>query len=87
MAFDEIPQRTQKAELSWLAEQGVKRILTHGGELSKPILANISHLKDIISWAKGQIEILPGGGITSTNCDFIAEKLNVQQVHGTKIVA
>ncbi len=86
MAFDEIPQRTQKAELSWLAEHGVKRILTHGGKLSEPILANISHLKEIISWAKGQIEILPGGGITSSNCDFIAEKLNVQQVHGTKIV-
>ncbi|MCT6903778.1 MAG: hypothetical protein M3Z48_11100, partial [Lactobacillus sp.] len=86
MAYDAIPLTEQEDELNWLANKGVKRILTHGGDLSIPILKTISHLKEIINWANGKIEILPGGGITAKNSTLIAERLQVDQLHGTKIV-
>ncbi|AWM75405.1 copper homeostasis protein CutC [Lactobacillus kullabergensis] len=86
MAFDDISNDKQKTELKWLADQGVKRILTHGGKLDKPILATILHLKEIIKWADDRIEILPGGGITTENGDLVGAELNVNQLHGTKIV-
>ena len=86
MAFDDISNDKQKTELNWLADQGVKRILTHGGKLDKPILATILHLKEIIKWANDRIEILPGGGITTENRDDIAKKLHLNELHGSKIV-
>ena len=86
MAFDDISNDKQKTELKWLADQGVKRILTHGGKLDKPILATILHLKEIIKWANDRIEILPGGGITTENSNLVSAELNVNQLHGTKIV-
>lgn len=86
MAFDDISNDKQKTELNWLADQGVKRILTHGGKLDKPILATILHLKEIIKWANDRIEILPGGGITTENRDDIAQKLQLNELHGSKIV-
>lgn len=86
MAFDDISNDKQKTELNWLADQGVKRILTHGGKLDKPILATIPHLKEIIKWANDRIEILPGGGITTENRDDIAKKLQLNELHGSKIV-
>lgn len=86
MAFDDISNDKQKTELNWLADQGVKRILTHGGKLDKPILATLPHLKEIIKWADDRIEILPGGGITTENRDDIAKKLQLNELHGSKIV-
>ena len=86
MAFDDISNDNQETELNWLADQGVKRILTHGGKLDKPILATIPHLKEIIKWANNRIEILPGGGITTENRDDIAKKLHLNELHGSKIV-
>lgn len=86
MAFDDISNDKQKTELNWLADQGVKRILTHGGKLYKPILATILHLKEIIKWANDRIEILPGGGITTENREDIAKKLQLNELHGSKIV-
>ena len=86
MAFDDITDDKQETELNWLADQGVKRILTHGGKLDKPILATLPHLKEIIKWADDRIEILPGGGITTENRDLVGAELNVNQLHGTKIV-
>lgn len=86
MAFDDISNDKQKTELNWLADQGVKRILTHGGKLDKPILATILHLKEIIKWANNRIEILPGGGITTENSNLVSAELNVNQLHGSKIV-
>lgn len=86
MAFDDISNDKQKTELNWLADQGVKRILTHGGKLDKPILATMLHLKEIIKWANDRIEILPGGGITTENSNLVSAELNVNQLHGTKIV-
>lgn len=86
MAFDQISEPIQRDELNWLIGQKVERILTHGGDLQFPIEDTITHLKEILNWSNGKIEILPGGGITTKNRDEIAEELNVNQLHGSKIV-
>lgn len=86
MAFDEIPKEQQPAAIQWLAEHGIDRILTHGGPLAEPIEQHLEHLKQLITWADGQLAILPGGGITKENAEKIAAELNIQEVHGTKVV-
>ncbi|MCZ2491828.1 copper homeostasis protein CutC [Dellaglioa carnosa] len=86
MAFDEIPSDAQLDALAWLAEHDIDRVLTHGGSLDKPIEETLPHLQEIIDWSNGLIKIVPGGGITADNVDTIAAKLNVKELHGTKIV-
>lgn len=86
MAFDEIPVSNQRDSINWLAKKGVKRILTHGGNLEKPISDNFAHLKELVDWAQNKIEILPGGGITTVNQNKIVQVLGVNQLHGTKVV-
>lgn len=86
MAFDEIPSDAQLDALAWLAEHDIDRVLTHGGSLDKPIEETLPHLQEIIDWSNGLIKIVPGGGITADNVDAIAAKLNVKELHGTKIV-
>ncbi|HJF19817.1 MAG TPA: copper homeostasis protein CutC [Enterococcus columbae] len=87
MAFDAIDKEKQFEAIDWLVEHGVTRILTHGGLLDTPIEENLEHLKALIDYANQRITILPGGGITFQNAEAIAEKLNVKELHGTKIVA
>ena len=86
MAFDAIPKDKQFAALDWLAEHGVKRILTHGGSASETIQEHFEWLKELVDYAGDRIEILPGGGITTENRNEIVEKLGVNQLHGTKVV-
>ena len=86
MAFDAIPKDKQFATLDWLAEHGVKRILTHGGSASETIQEHFGWLKELVDYAGDRIEILPGGGITTKNRNEIVEKLGVSQLHGTKVV-
>ena len=86
MAFDAIPKDKQFATLDWLAEHGVKRILTHGGSASETIQEHFGWLKELVDYAGDRIEILPGGGITTENRNEIVEKLGVNQLHGTKVV-
>ncbi len=86
MAFDQIPAEAQFEEMDWLIEQNVSRILTHG-RLGGDITDHIHRLNDLIQYAAGRIEILPGGGINYQNLPFLAEKLQTNQFHGTKIVA
>ena len=86
MAFDELDFAEQKKAIDWAVERGFERILTHGGPLSVPIDEALTHLKKLIAYADGRITILPGGGITHENCDRIAQALNVNQLHGSKIV-
>ena len=86
MAFDHISAEAQFEEMDWLIEQNVSRILTHG-ELGGDITDNLDRLNDLIQYAAGRIEILPGGGINYQNLPFLAEKLQTNQFHGTKIVA
>ena len=86
MAFDAIPKDKQFAALDWLAEHGVRRILTHGGSASETIQEHFGWLKELVGYAGDRIEILPGGGITTENRNEIVEKLGVNQLHGTKVV-
>lgn len=86
MAFDEIPSEAQLDALAWLTEHDIDRVLTHGGPLETPIEETLPHLQEIIDWSNGLIKIVPGGGITADNVDEIATKLNVKELHGSKIV-
>ncbi|MGR3741498.1 copper homeostasis protein CutC [Companilactobacillus sp. DQM5] len=85
MAFDAIQEENQLSTVDWLIEHNVKRILTHGDNLDRPL--NIDKLKKIIAYSEAKdIDILPGGGITYENADEISNKLNVPYLHGTKII-
>ncbi|MBM6775177.1 copper homeostasis protein CutC [Olsenella profusa] len=86
MAFDALPADEQLSAIDWLAEQGVERILTHGGAAGTPIADNLDRLRAFVERAAGRITILPGGGITWENAEAIAVELGVSEVHGTKIV-
>lgn len=86
MAFDAIPVEKQFDAIDWLAEHGVQRILTHGGDLSLSIEETLPHLKELVDYAKDRILILPGGGITNENADAIQNYLGVSELHGSKIV-
>lgn len=85
MAFDQISRENQKAELDWLIENKVTRILTHGG-LEGTVSDNAAWLKELMEYADGRIEILVGGGVTHENWETLAEILPTDQFHGTKIV-
>ncbi|WP_075983330.1 copper homeostasis protein CutC [Bacillus massilinigeriensis] len=85
MAFDHISPGNQLKAIDWLVEQGVNRILTHGGLLDTNIEDNLVRLKEYIDYADGRIIILPGGGITNKNLHLIASALNIREAHGTKI--
>ena len=84
-AFDHIPKAFQKEEMDWLIEQGVTRILTHGG-LGGTVFDHVDWLKELMEHANGKIEILVGGGVTYENRAELAELLPTDQFHGTKIV-
>lgn len=86
MAFDVLDNKAQFSALDELAKLGVERILTHGGPAGTPILDNVSHLRELVSYAAGRLIILPGGGITWQNAGEVADALGVHEVHGTRIV-
>lgn len=86
MAFDAIPAEEQLAALDWLAEHGVRRILTRAGNSETPLEERFARYKEFLNYAAGRIEILPGGGIDLGNRDLFLEKLGVTQLHGTKVV-
>ncbi|HFI0272922.1 TPA: copper homeostasis protein CutC [Streptococcus suis] len=84
MAFDQIPRSRQFEAIDWLAAHGVTRILTRGN-LSGCALENIDWLNEIVTYAKGKIQILIGGGLTVNNVPELVNKLPIDQVHGTKL--
>lgn len=86
MAFDHIKPEYQFEAIDWLVRHRVPRILTHGGNLHTSIESNLQRLKEYVEYAAGRIIIMPGGGITDRNVDFVTKKLKIHEVHGTKIV-
>ncbi|WP_404327960.1 copper homeostasis protein CutC [Companilactobacillus paralimentarius] len=86
MAFDALAEDNKKSTINWLVDHDVDRILTHGGPLTTPIDQTIDKIKEYVDYAAGRITILPGGGVNYQNCDTIAEKLGVKEVHGTKVI-
>lgn len=85
MAFDHIIGDHLSA-IKELRKIGITRILTHGGLLETKIEDNISTLKSYIKEAENEIQILPGGGITTKNRETISQATGAKQLHGTKIV-
>lgn len=75
MAFDEIKSHLQFAAIDWLAEQGVTRILTHGGAKNQPIESHLARLQEYIQYAGDRIGILLGGGINATNLNRVHKML------------
>ena len=86
VVFGCLPPEDQLPAIDWLADQGVERILTHGGAAGTPIAGTLGRLRAYIERAAGRIVILPGGGITWENAEDVAAELGVSEVHGTKIV-
>lgn len=86
MAFDSIKDVYQEQALIWLADHGVKRVLTHGGPLQLPIEITLPHLQTLCQLAPANLQILPGGGVTAQNCRIVAQALGVSELHGSRIL-
>lgn len=82
MAFDEIENKKEAIDI--LVDIGIDRILTKGGEKNAP--SNLEVLKELIEYANNRIIVMPGGGITSENRDYIKNYTNAEELHGSKIV-
>ncbi|TYR81566.1 copper homeostasis protein CutC [Priestia megaterium] len=82
VAFDEIEDK--KAAINLLADMGVERILTKGGQESA--LHNLPALKTLIAYADNRIVIMPGGGVNHSNLEMVAAQTGAAELHGTKIV-
>jgi len=82
MAFDEIEDKKKAIDI--LVELNINRILTKGGVLSAP--NNLQSIKELINYAGNRIIIMPGGGITKDNKDYIIRETGALELHGTKIV-
>lgn len=86
MAFDLIPQEDQKAAIDTLIDYGFVRILLHGSAERGNIFDNVAHIKSLVDYADGRIEIMVGGGVTAENCHKICQLTGTSIVHGTKII-
>ena len=86
MAFDELSEEDQLEAIDWLSQAGVTRILTRAGVSGDSLEKRFAHYHRILEYAKGKIEILPGGGIDLDNRQTFIEQLGVTQLHGTKVV-
>ncbi|EAF5658044.1 copper homeostasis protein CutC [Listeria innocua] len=85
MAFDELVETEKLPAIDWLVEQGVTRILTHGGEGTKLPEETFVHWRKYIDYAAGRIIILPGGGIKSHNLEWITKETGAAEIHGTDL--
>ena len=86
MAFDELSDEDQLEAIDWLSQASVTRILTRAGVSSDSLEKRFAHYHRILEYAKGKIEILPGGGIDLDNRQTFIDQLGVTQLHGTKVV-
>ena len=86
MAFDELSEEDQLEAIDWLSQAGVNRILTRAGVSGDSLEKRFAHYHRILEYAKGKIEILPGGGIDLDNRQTFIDQLGVTQLHGTKVV-
>lgn len=86
MAFDHMSADNQFKAIDWLSENGVNRILTHGGPMDEPIEQHLEYINDLISYANNRITLLPGGGVSHHNIDTVTSFLKVNEVHGSHIV-
>ncbi|MBC1544314.1 copper homeostasis protein CutC [Listeria cossartiae] len=85
MAFDELIETEKLPAIDWLAEQGVTRILTHGGDGAKLPEETFINWRKYIDYAADRIIILPGGGIKSHNIEWISNEIGAAEIHGTDL--
>lgn len=78
-AFDRLSD--QASGLETLIELGFCRVLTSGNGATVP--AGIDSLQALIQQARGRIEILPGGGVRSSNAEQILRRTGATQLHGS----
>ncbi|WP_368535856.1 copper homeostasis protein CutC [Streptococcus pneumoniae] len=86
MAFDELSDEDQPEAIDWLSQAGITRILTRAGVSGDSLEKRFVHYHRILEYAKGKIEILPGGGIDLDNRQTFIDQVGVTQLHGTKVV-
>ncbi|MDS4506801.1 copper homeostasis protein CutC [Streptococcus pneumoniae] len=86
MAFDELSDEDQPEAIDWLSQAGVTRILTRAGVSGDSLEKRFVYYHRILEYAKGKIEILPGGGIDLDNRQTFIDQVGVTQLHGTKVV-
>jgi copper homeostasis protein len=77
-AFDSLID--QAAGLETLIDLGVAVVLTSGGPARA--LDGAARLRHLVELAAGRIDILAGGGVTSSNVAELLERSGVRHVHG-----
>ena len=78
-AFDVVPD--WKTAMDKLVQLGFDRILT-SGQASNSV-EGAATLKEMVDYAAGRIEILPGGGIRAHNAAMLIEKIGCTQIHAS----
>lgn len=68
-----------KTMLSDLIELGVDRVLTSG--LAPDVFYGLDVVREMIEFAEGKIQILPGAGVNLKNIDKIIETTGCDQIH------
>lgn len=76
-AIDVVPD--WREVLDELAALGVTRVLTSGQE--PDVSLGTSTVREMIEYAAGRIQILPGAGITARNMDRIIAETGCSQIH------
>lgn len=78
-AFDVV--KDQQVALETLKALGIQRVLTSGGAVTAE--AGIPVLRRLVEQAKGEIIILPGGGVNSRNACRILTETGATEIHGS----
>lgn len=68
-----------RAALDFLIELGVTRVLTSGQEASAPL--GLQTIREMLAYAAGRIQILPGAGIHLRNMDRVLAETGCRQIH------
>ena len=68
-----------RAALDALIGLGVKRVLTSGQRPTVP--EGVATIREMVAYAAGRIEILPGGGITAESAAWVREMTGVRMMH------
>ena len=76
-AIDVVPD--WRTALDALIDLGVTRVLTSGQQAAVPLGADT--IREMIQYAAGRIEILPGGGIKAGNVEQVVARTGCTQIH------
>ncbi len=76
-AFDQV--RDWKLGLDILLKYGCERVLTSGD--GKTAEEGMVRLKEMIEYVKGELMILPGGGIRSSNLESMLDACQPEEIH------